>query len=918
MPARSVARVLAVLAMASAVSWFGCGGGGSDLAGPEPGSLDVTIATSGPEPDPDGYTLSIDGAAPEAIAVNASRHTEGMAPGNHTVALAGLAGNCTVGTGVGVTVEVLAGGAAAVRFDVACAATTGTVEVVTTSAGSPPDPDGYQLQLDGAPAQPIGISATVSIPAVAPGAHTVGLVGLAANCSLDGDNPRPVTVSAGAVAPVAFTISCTALPPSTGSIAITTATTGTDQDADGYTVTIDNGSPGAVGTSASVTVPGLSPGPHTVRLGGLAANCTPQGENPRTVAVTAGETATTTFAVICTATTGALTVTISGLPAGTSAAVTVTGPNSFSQAVTATATLADLAPGSYTVAAADVANGGTQYTPSPKSRVVAVAAAATATATVAYAPVAGPSLNLRIDGWFLTQSVQSAAGDVPLVENRDGFLRVFVVADGPNTATPRVRVRVYRNGTLARTFDIPAPGTSTPQSRNEDDLASSWNVKIPRDLFGSGLSVLADVDPANAIAEKNESDNNYPVSGTAESESMRTVPPLGVRFVPVKQQTSGLTGDVSAANKASFLDLPRRMLPISTADGDVHQVYTTTTAGPLLPDDANGAWVTVLGEIDALRVAEGATRNYYGVVQIDYSSGIAGIAYVGQPTALGYDRVNDRSRVMAHEMGHTFGRMHAPCGQPSGVDPDYPYFGGLTGAYGYDLQADVLKSPYLADIMGYCGNPWISDYTYAGMLAFRAAGQSAIAAAAAKAPQRCLLVWGRIVDGRAVLEPAFEIVTRPSMPKSRGPYSVEAVRVDGSRLFSLSFDANEVEDGRRDARQFAFAVPLGAVSGDEVGMLRLSGPGGEAAAVRAPAAPGPLAAARAAGTAVEARTVAGGVALRWDAAARPMVMVRDPDTGEVLSFARGGQANVATTKRTLDVVVSDRVGSRQVRVTAGR
>src|SRR5580765_3580724 len=70
MPARSVARVLAALAMASAVSWFGCGGGGSDLVGPEPGSLDVTIATSGPEPDPDGYTLSIDGAAPEAIAVN--------------------------------------------------------------------------------------------------------------------------------------------------------------------------------------------------------------------------------------------------------------------------------------------------------------------------------------------------------------------------------------------------------------------------------------------------------------------------------------------------------------------------------------------------------------------------------------------------------------------------------------------------------------------------------------------------------------------------------------------------------------------------------------------------------------------------------------------------------------------------------
>jgi hypothetical protein len=46
-----------------------------------------------------------------------------------------------------------------------------------------------------------------------------------------------------------------------------------------------------------------------------------------------------------------------------------------------------------------------------------------------------------------------------------------------------------------------------------------------------------------------------------------------------------------------------------------------------------------------------------------------------------------------------------------------------------------------------------------------------------------------------------------------------------------------------------------------------------------------------------------------------MVMVRDPDTGEIFSFARGGQATVGTARRTLDVVVSNRVGSRTERVT---
>jgi hypothetical protein len=297
-------------------------------------------------------------------------------------------------------------------------------------------------------------------------------------------------------------------------------------------------------------------------------------------------------------------------------------------------------------------------------------------------------------------------------------------------------------------------------------------------------------------------------------------------------------------------------------------------------------------------------------VKLGYVSGVAGLGYLGQPTAIGYDVEGDRSRVMAHEIGHNFDRLHSPCGQPSGVDPGYPYAGGLTGGYGYDLQDDVLKSPFLADIMGYCANPWISDYTYDGVVAFRTA-QAAQAGRASAAPQRCLLLWGRIVDGRPVLEPAFEIVTRPSLPVRPGPYTVEAVGDGGGRLFRLSFDASPVEDGRRGARQFAFAVPLGAVAAGGVAALRLDGPGGGVAAARAPVPVG----AAVAGPAVEARPVPGGVALRWDPAAHPMVMVRDPGTGEIVSLARGGQATVATARRTLDVVVSNRVGSRTERVT---
>jgi hypothetical protein len=60
------------------------------------------------------------------------------------------------------------------------------------------------------------------------------------------------------------------------------------------------------------------------------------------------------------------------------------------------------------------------------------------------------------------------------------------------------------------------------------------------------------------------------------------------------------------------------------------------------------------------------------------------------------------------------------------------------------------------------------------------------------------------------------------------------------------------------------------------------------------------------------------VGLRWDAAAHPMLMVRDPVTGEVLSFARGGRSEIVTDRRELDLQLSTGVRSRSLRVALPR
>ena len=97
-------------------------------------------------------------------------------------------------------------------------------------------------------------------------------------------------------------------------------------------------------------------------------------------------------------TTGSLSLTISGLPSGTPASITVSGAGGFSRSVTATETLSGLAPGSYTVTAASVTASDGRYAAAPASQTVSVAASTTpAAAAVSYALATG-SMTVTVSG----------------------------------------------------------------------------------------------------------------------------------------------------------------------------------------------------------------------------------------------------------------------------------------------------------------------------------------------------------------------------------------------------------------------------------------------------------------------------------------------------------------------------------------
>jgi hypothetical protein len=172
----------------------------------------------------------------------------------------------------------------------------GTLVVITATAGSDADPDGYSLTLDAVAAGPVGANARTTLSELTAGRHEVALGGLAGNCRVSGDNPRTVTVTAADTVEARFAVSCA---PLSATVIVTTSTSGAISDPDGYLLSVDGAEGRAMGSRGSLTITGLEPGPHRFELLDLASNCTVSGDNPIMSSLEPGSTVSVTFSVAC-------------------------------------------------------------------------------------------------------------------------------------------------------------------------------------------------------------------------------------------------------------------------------------------------------------------------------------------------------------------------------------------------------------------------------------------------------------------------------------------------------------------------------------------------------------------------------------------------------------------------------------------
>lgn len=268
-------------------------------------ALMVTVRTNGSSPDPDGYLLTVDDAAPEPVNAIGTHAFTGLAAGPHIVTLTGIASNCVVGSVNPLSVTIVAGRTTQAGFTVTCGAPTGSVRVTITTSGINIGAGPYLVTIDpfynyygsGGTAQPVPVNGTVSFAPVDVGNRVVQLTSLPGNCTA-ADNPRTVSVTAGAVSDVSFAVECVAA----GTLQVSAVTTGTSLDVNGYQAILQGPSAtsGHVASNAvSTTFSPLPVGTYSVTLLDVAANCSVTSPNPLSVFVAANAAPAITFAVSC-------------------------------------------------------------------------------------------------------------------------------------------------------------------------------------------------------------------------------------------------------------------------------------------------------------------------------------------------------------------------------------------------------------------------------------------------------------------------------------------------------------------------------------------------------------------------------------------------------------------------------------------
>jgi hypothetical protein len=392
-----------------------------------------------------------------------------------------------------------------------------------------------------------------------------------------------------------------------------------------------------------------------------------------------------------------------------------------------------------------------------------------------------------------------AERNAPVVAGRPGVIRVFVspAADFTPTKIAGVltvkaadgKVSTFKDSRMVRAVSSDASATST------------LNFDLPGEAFAvdATFSVTLTDDLGQGEGSPNQIPVRYPAGEAFDPMDVQATGSLKVVVVPVRYDVDPLQRlpDTSEAQVEVFKKTLMGLYPASSVTVTVREPFAWSTAIA-----ANGqGWDTVLNAMISLRRRDRVADDvyYYGVFspQSNFESfcrrgcvtGLSGLvdnaadSFLRASVGLGFTGA-ESAGTMAHELGHAHGREHAPCGGAGGPDRQFPYRGGTIGTWGYNIITKQYISPSIGtDMMGYCDEAWVSDYTYSALFnrVVAVSGGGGAQAAQALPPASAGGSAFRIVsfdgDGVATSSESLSLSTTPKGTESEVEYLGDAGRV---------------------------------------------------------------------------------------------------------------------------------------------
>jgi len=371
-----------------------------------------------------------------------------------------------------------------------------------------------------------------------------------------------------------------------------------------------------------------------------------------------------------------------------------------------------------------------------------------------------------------------------LVANRPGLLRVFVTPSSEWEVKKVTATLTIASGKkILKTLD---ETISVSNTSSDGTLKSTFNFDLGADdlPLGASFSVTLHDEEGEAVAVGESSSARYPKDGSTESFKLTNLAgKLKVVIVPIKYMAdgSGRTADVSSEQLEIYRQRLVQLYPIEDAEVTARQAVSWNQA---IQYNGSG-FDTILNSVINLRQKDGVGDDVYYYAAFEPSSSlasfcgsgcVAGLSSVAQEddaflrasVGLGFSGA-ESADTMAHEVGHAHGRNHSPCGGAQGTDPAYPYSNAVIGVWGYDILNKKLYDPSKAhDMMSYCPNTWVSDFTFEALFQRVAAVNNAKIVNSLSTPQAFRMVtvkegtftWGESLSLRGTVGGAAKAITK--------------------------------------------------------------------------------------------------------------------------------------------------------------